>query len=161
MSHWTNLAKRRPSWGQILSNINEAFVLFSRGDTFVKIRERRVRDVGVRVKGEEDLDLRVPTQWPFFMSQSKSKTVVPCTQRRGHAKFGHTPSLSAALIFPRKTGRGRLVTREPQRTVSLSALLYSASVLLKRAALWLQVLGEQTLPVCRARLNSCWTNSVS
>lgn len=89
------------------------------------------------------------------MSQSKSKIVVPCTQWQGHIKLGYAPSLSAALIFPRKTGRGRLVTREPQRTVSLSALLYSASVLLKQAALWLRVLGEQTLPVCWAGLDSC------
>lgn len=95
----------------------------------------------------------VQMQRPFFMSQSE--IVVPCTQWQGHTKSGYTPSLSAALIFPRKTGRGRLVTREPQRTVSLSVLLYSASVLLKQAALWLQVLGEQTLPVCWARLNSC------
>lgn len=55
----------------------------------------------------------------------KKSLSILCTQGQGHT---HTIWVHSFIFcspdFLRKTGRGRLVTREAQRTVSLSTLLY-------------------------------------
>lgn len=87
----------------------------------------------------------------------KKSLAILCTQGQGHTHT-HTIWVHSFTFcspdFLRKTGRGRLVTREAQRTVSLSTLLYFGSFPVAQATLRLRVLGEQTLSVCWVRLSS-------
>lgn len=75
-----------------------------------------------------------------------------CTKRQGH-KISIDSFTLCSPDFLWKTGGGRLVTREAQRTVSLGTLLY---LIPPSKALRLHVLGEQNPSVCRGRLSSLW-----
>lgn len=129
---WVIWSGKLPDW-----SINVALVWFSRGNILVKIREKEggrgtywlVRGSFLTVgKVVRTCQGRVKTWWakkPSRRRGAASQTLVLMSGTpRTHCIWLHSFT-SRSADFPPKIGRGRRVTGEPRRTVSLSTLFLS------------------------------------